>query len=165
MCRDSRSSTSPGPIRAALLGAFASIREPSDFVGPAAFSSSLSRPLQGPSRASCGSAGRQAGRQTDKDSRGLARQAASRADTQAVLSRLMPSPQVRSRSVRSSDTRARARVRLVNSRGAPWRHTREGDEKDVWNRAGIEDVIHFARSLDERLPGAVRGGPALVADR
>ena len=79
--------------------------------------------------------------------------------------RLMPSPQVRSRSVRSSDTRARARVRLVNSRGAPWRHTREGDEKDVWNRAGIEDVIHFTRSLDERLPGAVRGGPALVADR
>jgi hypothetical protein len=106
-----------------------------------------------------------AGRQTDKDSRGLARQAASRADTQAVLSRLMPSPQVRSRSVRSSDTRARARVRLVNSRGAPWRHTREGDVKDVWNRAGVEDVIHFARSLDERLPGAVRGGPALVADR
>jgi hypothetical protein len=66
---------------------------------------------------------------------------------------------------RSSDARARARVWLVNSRGAPWRHTREGDVKDVWNRAGVEDVIHFARSLDERLPRAVRGGPALVADR
>jgi hypothetical protein len=74
-------------------------------------------------------------------------------------------PQRRSRSVRSSDTRARAGVRLVNSRGAPWRHTREGDVKDIWNRAGVEDVIHFARSLDERLPRAVRGGLALVVDR
>ncbi len=68
-------------------------------------------------------------------------------------------------SVRSSDTRARARVRLVSSRGAAWRHTREGDVKDIWNRAGVKDVIHFARSLDERLPSAVRGDPAMVADR
>ena len=82
-----------------------------------------------------------------------------------VLSRLRPPPQGRSRSVRSSDTRARAGVRLVSSRGLALRHTREGDEKDVRDRAGVEDVIHFARSLDERLPRAVRGGPALVADR
>ena len=82
-----------------------------------------------------------------------------------VLSRLMPPPQGRSRSVRSSDTRACAWVRLVSSRGGALRHTREGDEKNVRDRAGVEDVIHFARSLDERLPRAVRGGPALVADR
>src|SRR5262245_26853299 len=71
---------------------------------------------------------------------------------------------VQPRSVGSSDPRARARVRLVNSRGAPWRHTREGDVKDVRDRALIEDVIHFAGSLDERLPRAVRGGLALSAD-
>jgi len=82
-----------------------------------------------------------------------------------VLSRLMPPPQGRSRSVRSSDTRACAGVRLVSSRGGALRHTREGDEKDVRDRAGVEDVIHFARSLDERLPRAVRGDLALGADR
>jgi hypothetical protein len=82
-----------------------------------------------------------------------------------VLSRLRPPPQGRSRSVRSSDTGARAGVRLVSSRGLALRHTREGDEKDVWDRAGVEDVIHFARSLDERLPRAVRGDLALGADR
>src|SRR6266702_6355342 len=76
-----------------------------------------------------------------------------------------PPPQGRSRSVRSSETRARARVRLVNSRGVALRHTREGDEKDVWDRARVEDVIHFASSLDERLARAIRGGLALAADR
>jgi len=70
-----------------------------------------------------------------------------------------------SRSVSSSETRARAGVRLVSSRGVALRHTREGDEKDIWDRAGIEDVIHFARSLDERLPRTVRGGLALAANR
>jgi hypothetical protein len=88
-----------------------------------------------------------------------------RAPDSLVLSRLMPPPQGRSRSVRSSDTRARAGVRLVSSRGVALRHTREGDEKDVRDRAGVEDVIHFARSLDERLPRAVGGGLALGADR
>ena len=74
-------------------------------------------------------------------------------------------PRGRSRSVNSSDARARAGVRLVSSRGVALRHTREGDRKDVWDRAGVEDVIHFARSLDERLPRAVRGGLAVRADR
>src|SRR5947209_5702374 len=68
-------------------------------------------------------------------------------------------------SVRSSNTPAGSRVRLVRSRGAAWRHSREGDVKDVRNRAGVEDLIHFARSLDERLAGGVRGGLALAADR
>ena len=68
-------------------------------------------------------------------------------------------------SVRSSNTRARSRVRLVRSRGASWRHTREGDVKDVRNRAGVDNLIHFARSLDERLTRGVRGGLALAADR
>ena len=68
-------------------------------------------------------------------------------------------------SVRSSETRARARVGLVSSCGVALRHTREGDEKDVGDRARVGDVIHFARSFDERLPRAVRGGLALAADR
>src|SRR6266702_2915568 len=76
-----------------------------------------------------------------------------------------PPPQGRSRSVRSSETRARARVRLVNSRGVALRHTREGDEKDVWDRARVDDLVHFAGSLDECLPRAVRGGLALATDR
>jgi hypothetical protein len=88
-----------------------------------------------------------------------------RAPDSLVMSRLMPPPQGRSRSVRSSDTRACAGVRLVSSRGGALRHTREGDEKDVRDRAGVKDVIHFARSLDERLPRAVRGDLALGADR
>src|SRR5207244_5843747 len=67
--------------------------------------------------------------------------------------------------VTASDARACAGVRLVSSRGGALRHTREGDEKDVRDRARVEDVIHFARSLDERLPRAVGGGLALVADR
>jgi len=88
-----------------------------------------------------------------------------RAPDSLVMSRLMPPPQGRSRSVRSSDTRACAGVRLVSSRGGALRHTREGDEKDVRDRAAVKDVIHFARSLDERLPRAVRGDLALGADR
>jgi hypothetical protein len=63
----------------------------------------------------------------------------------------------------SSDPRARARVRLVNSRRAPWRHTREGDVKDVGDRAHVKDVIHFAGSLDECLPRAVTA--AVLRDR
>ena len=64
-----------------------------------------------------------------------------------------------------SETRARAWVRLVGSRGVALRHTREGDEKDVWDRARVGDVIYFAGSLDERLSRAVRGDLALAADR
>ncbi len=45
------------------------------------------------------------------------------------------------------------------------RHTRQGDEQDVWDRARVDDVIHFARSFDERLPRAVRAGLALAAKR
>ena len=45
------------------------------------------------------------------------------------------------------------------------RHTQEGDEKDVWDRARVDNVTHFARSRDERLPRAVRRGLALAADR
>src|SRR5438067_657582 len=74
-------------------------------------------------------------------------------------------PQGTSRSVRSSETRARTGVRLVSSRGVALRHTREGHEKDIWDRARVDDVIHFTRSLDERLARAVRGGLALAADR
>src|SRR6185312_15680951 len=68
-------------------------------------------------------------------------------------------------SVRSSETWARARVGLVSSWRVALRHTGEGDEKDVGDRARVGDVIHFARSLDERLPRAVRGGLALAIDR
>src|SRR5690242_20572635 len=68
-------------------------------------------------------------------------------------------------SVPWSNARARSRVRLVRSRGAAWRHAREGDVKDVRNRAGVEDLIHFAGSLDEGLARDVRGALALVADR
>src|SRR5689334_2494853 len=68
-------------------------------------------------------------------------------------------------SVRSSKTRARARVGLVSSWRVALRHTGEGDEKDVGDRARVGDVVHFARSLDERLPRAVCGGLALAADR
>ena len=68
-------------------------------------------------------------------------------------------------SVRSSETWARARVGLVSSWRVALRHTGEGDEKDVGDRARVGDVIHFARSLDERLPRAVRGGLALAVDR
>src|SRR5436190_20440491 len=81
-----------------------------------------------------------------------------------MLSATSPS-QGTSRSVRSSDTRAGAGVWLVSSRGAAGRHTREGDVEDVWSRARVEDVVHFARPLDERIPGAVRGAPALAANR
>src|SRR5881392_182694 len=69
------------------------------------------------------------------------------------------------RSLGSSETRAGAGVRLVDSRGAARRHTREGDVEDVWSRARVEDVVHFAGPLDERVPGAVRGALALATDR
>src|SRR4029077_17856844 len=69
------------------------------------------------------------------------------------------------RSLRSSETLAGAGVRLVDSRGAAGRHTREGDVEDVWSGARVEDVVHFARPLDERVPGAVRGALALATDR
>src|SRR5262245_5659348 len=65
-------------------------------------------------------------------------------------------------SVRSSEA-ARAWVRLVNSCGVALRHTREGDEKDIRDRARVEYVVHLARSLDERLPRAVRHARALAA--
>src|SRR6266536_4022738 len=70
-----------------------------------------------------------------------------------------------SRLVRSSETRARAGVRLVDSRGVALRDTRGGDVKDIRDRAGVDDLIHFPGSLDERLPRAVRGGLALATDR
>src|SRR5512133_2836888 len=69
------------------------------------------------------------------------------------------------RSVRSSETWTRARVRFVGSRGRALRHAREGDEQDVWIRACVDDLVHFARSLDERLPGGVRGALTLAPDR
>ena len=43
------------------------------------------------------------------------------------------------------------RIWLVNSRGGALRHTWEGDEKDVWDRARADDIDYFARSLDEAL--------------
>src|SRR5215216_5528720 len=70
-----------------------------------------------------------------------------------------------SRSVRSSETRARTGIRLVSSRRATLRHTREGDEQDIGGRPRVDHVVHFARSLDERLPRAVGGGLALAANR
>ena len=70
-----------------------------------------------------------------------------------------------SRSVRSSEPRAGTGIRLVSSRGGALRRTWEGDEQDVWDRARVDDVIHFARSLDERLPRAVGGVLALAAKR
>ena len=70
-----------------------------------------------------------------------------------------------SRSISSSDTWARAGVRLVSSGGVALRHAREGDEQDIWGRARVEHVIHFAWSLDERLPRTVGRGLALAANR
>src|SRR5215210_230156 len=58
-----------------------------------------------------------------------------------------------------------AGIRLVNSRGVALRHTREGDEKDIWDGPRVDDLVHFARSLDERLPRAVGGGLAPAANR
>src|SRR6185436_8498292 len=62
-------------------------------------------------------------------------------------------------------TRAGAGVWLVSSRGAAGRHTREGHVEDVWSGACVEYVVHFARPLDERIACAVRGAPALAANR
>jgi len=45
------------------------------------------------------------------------------------------------------------------------RHTRECDDEYIRDCAGVDYVIHFARSLDERLPCGVAGGLALAADR
>ena len=59
-----------------------------------------------------------------------------------------------------SDPCARTRVRLVNSRGSPGGHTREGDVEDVWTRARVEDVVHFSGPLDEGLSRGVTGGLA-----
>ena len=75
----------------------------------------------------------------------------------------MLAPSWSSCSVRSSET-ARAWVRLVSSRRVALRHTREGDQKDIRDSARVEDVIKLARSLDERLPRAVRHARALAAD-
>src|SRR4029453_7469583 len=69
------------------------------------------------------------------------------------------------RSVRSSESRARTGIRLVSSGGAALRHPREGDEQDIGGRPCVEHVIHFARSLDERLPRPVAAGLALAAKR
>src|SRR4029453_13138689 len=46
------------------------------------------------------------------------------------------------RSVRSSETCTR-RGRLVGSRGLALRHPWEGDEQDIWDRARVDDLIHF----------------------
>src|SRR4029077_5174464 len=70
-----------------------------------------------------------------------------------------------SRSLRSSDTRARAGVRFVDPRGAARRHTREGDVEDIRSTARVEDVVHLARPLAERVPAAVGDAPALATDR
>ena len=42
---------------------------------------------------------------------------------------------------------------------------REGHEKDIRDRARIDDLVHLPWSLDERLLRAVRGDFALAADR
>src|SRR5436189_289171 len=70
-----------------------------------------------------------------------------------------------SRPVRSSETWTGARVRFVGPRGRALRHAREGDVQDVRVRARVDDLVHFAGSLDERLPGGVRGALALTAHR
>ena len=75
-----------------------------------------------------------------------------------------PSPRT-SRPIRWSETRARAGVWLVSSGGVALRHTREGDEGDIWDGAQVDDLVHFAWSLDERLPRGVGGGLALAANR
>src|SRR5689334_1996561 len=67
--------------------------------------------------------------------------------------------------VSSSEAGARAGIRLINSRGAARRQTREGDKKNIWDRAVIGDLIHFARAFDERIPGAARFDHALAANR
>src|SRR5438876_9158809 len=64
-----------------------------------------------------------------------------------------------------SDAGAGTRIRLVDPRGATLRHARKSDEEYIRDRAGVDDLIHFARSLDERLPGRVAGAHALAADR
>src|SRR5262249_61099425 len=67
--------------------------------------------------------------------------------------------------IRSSEARARARVRLVSSRGGALRHTREGDEQDIRGRALVDDLVNFARSLDERLSCGVLVALTLAANR
>ena len=64
-----------------------------------------------------------------------------------------------------SEARAGAGVRLVGPRGDPLRYTWERDEQDVGRRPGVDDLIHFSGSFDERLSRAVRRCLALVADR
>jgi len=66
--------------------------------------------------------------------------------------------------VNPSETRARAGIRLVNSRVAALGHTREGHEKNVGDRAVIGDLIHFAGPLYECLPRAIRFDLSLAAD-
>ena len=68
-------------------------------------------------------------------------------------------------SAMASDAWARAGVRVVDSRGLAQRHTREGDVKDIRDRAVVDDLVHFAGSLDERLPRAVRPDLALATNR
>ena len=74
-------------------------------------------------------------------------------------------PHARDRRVRSGRQTCARRSRLVRSRGLTLRHTREGDEQDIWGRARVDDLIHYVRSLDERLPGGVRRDLARAADR
>jgi hypothetical protein len=53
------------------------------------------------------------------------------------------------RLAKPSQPRTRAGVRLVDPRGVALRYTREGDEKDIRDRARIDDLVHLAGSLDE----------------
>lgn len=70
-----------------------------------------------------------------------------------------------SRSVGSSETWTRARVGLVGPRQRTRRHAREGDDQDIRDRARVDDLIHLAGSLDERLPRGIAPGLAPVVDR
>jgi hypothetical protein len=65
-----------------------------------------------------------------------------------------------------SHPRARAGVRgHVSSRGFAKRDAREGDVQDIVLCAVVDDLIHFAGSLGESLPRAVRRSLALAANR
>ena len=67
--------------------------------------------------------------------------------------------------VRLSKAQACTRVRQVDPRGAALRYTWESDEEHIRDRAGVDDVIDFARALYERLPRGVACCLALAANR
>src|SRR4051795_6964335 len=62
-----------------------------------------------------------------------------------------------------SHTRTGAGIRFVRSWGLTLRDARERHQEDVRDGARVEHVVHFARSLDECLPSAVRRDLAFVS--